>query len=124
MKLVGEATMLLFPSQCYEGCPKTIVEAFAKGTPVVASNLGSMSTLVRHGETGLHFVPGDAADLATQVKWLLSHPEALKTMRAHARAEYESTYSAQSNYEILMEAYHDAIEGHKRRHGQQAQRIG
>src|SRR5205814_7243741 len=34
-KLVGEATFLVLPSQCYENFPRVLIEAFAKGTPVI-----------------------------------------------------------------------------------------
>jgi len=62
--LVGEATFLALPSQCYENFPRVVIEAFAKGTPVIASKLGGMAEIVDDGRTGLHFKPGDAADLA------------------------------------------------------------
>src|SRR5688500_5602362 len=50
--LMGESALLIFPSTWYEGLPRTIVESFAKGTPVLASDLGSMTELVADGRTG------------------------------------------------------------------------
>ena len=57
--LMGQAKALIFPSLWYEGLPRTIIESFAKGTPVIASDLGSMSSLIEHQQTGLHFTPGN-----------------------------------------------------------------
>lgn len=47
------ARALLVPSRWYEGAPRTIIEAFAAGVPVIASDIGAMPELVRHGVSGL-----------------------------------------------------------------------
>ncbi|MCT7963298.1 glycosyltransferase [Laspinema sp. D1] len=105
LDLMKEAKMLMFPSGWYEGFPMVLVEAYAVGLPVIAGNLGSMSTLVVPGRTGLHFRPGDANDLIAQVEWAIAHPEELKTMRQKARREFESKYTADSNYQQLLKIY-------------------
>jgi glycosyltransferase involved in cell wall biosynthesis len=108
-ELMGEAAFLVFPSEWYEGQPRTIIESFAVGTPVVASNLGAMSTLVSPGRTGFHFRPGDSGDLVAQVEWALAHPDELARMRREARAEFEAKYTAQENYLRLMEIYEKVV---------------
>lgn len=105
MEMMGEATALIFPSIWYEGLPRTIVESFAKGTPVIASDLGAMAELVDHDRTGMKFRPGDPADLAQQVERLLSDPSRLASMRRAARAEYEQKYTADQAYDALMRIY-------------------
>jgi len=107
--LMKRAAFLIFPSEWYEGFPMTIAEAYATGLPVIASNLGSMASLIDDGRTGLHFRPGDPEDLADKVDWLLSHPVELANMRKEARAEYEAKYTAERNYRMLMEIYERAI---------------
>lgn len=109
------ASFLVFPSECYEGFPRVVAEAFATGLPVVSPALGSQGTLVEDGRTGLHFRPGDPEDLATKVDWLLSHPAELARMRREARAEYEAKYTAERNYQMLTDIYAQAIEHHKRK---------
>jgi glycosyltransferase involved in cell wall biosynthesis len=99
------ASMLILPSTWYEGFPMIIAEAFAVGLPVIASNLGSMASVVRHQRTGLHFQPGDAKDLAEKVRWFLAHPEFASRMRTEARREYETRYTAETNYGQMMEIY-------------------
>ena len=108
-ELMGEAAFLVFPSKWYEGQPRTIIESFAVGTPVVASNLGAMSTLVSPGRTGFHFRPGDSGDFVAQVEWALAHPDELARMRREARAEFEAKYTAQENYLRLMEIYEKVV---------------
>jgi glycosyltransferase involved in cell wall biosynthesis len=103
--LMKDAMFLVFPSKWYEGLPRTMIESFAVGTPIVAASLGSMSSLVNLYQTGLHFQPGNAADLAAQVEWALAHPAELTRMRQGARTEFESRYTAARNYDQLMEIY-------------------
>jgi glycosyltransferase involved in cell wall biosynthesis len=103
-----QAAFLVFPSLCYEGLPMVILEAFCCGLPVIASRLGAMAEIIEDGRTGLLFTPGDAADLAAKVEWLLAHPVALARMRREARAEFEAKYTAARNYEMLMEIYERA----------------
>ena len=87
----------------------TIAEAFASGLPVVAARLGSMGEIVQGGETGLHFEPGNAVDLAAKVEWAWNHPKELARMGHAARAEYEAKYQPSTNYESLMEIYRSAM---------------
>jgi glycosyltransferase involved in cell wall biosynthesis len=103
--LMGEAAFLIFPSEWYEGLPRTIIEAFAVGTPVIAPNIGAMSSLINHGRTGLHFYPGNQEDLIAQVEWTLTHPEELAKMRYEVRTEFEAKYTAANNYTRLIEIY-------------------
>jgi glycosyltransferase involved in cell wall biosynthesis len=100
------ARFLVWPSEgLYETFGLVAVEAFACGIPVIASNLGAMAEVVRDGEIGLHFESGNATDLATTVAWAWNHPAEMHAMGLAARAEYESKYTAQRNYEMLMNIY-------------------
>jgi glycosyltransferase involved in cell wall biosynthesis len=105
------AAFLVLPSECYEGLPMAVVEAFASGLPVVAAGHGGMSTLIDHGRTGLHFRPGDAGDLAAKVEWALSNRAAMARMRSEARAEFEARYTAEKHYRNLLEIYERAMSG-------------
>lgn len=112
LALVGDATMLVMPSIWYETFGRTIIEAYATGTPVIASNLGAMAELVVDGETGLLFAPGDAADLAAKVRSLASDTVRLSAMRRAARLEFKAKYTAESNYRLLMDLYSRAMANH------------
>ena len=103
--LMGEAMVLIFPSKWYETFGRVAVEAFAKGTPVIAANIGAIAELVDHGRTGLHFQPGNATDLAAKVEWVLQHQRELAQMRQEARAQFEAKYTAEENYRRVMEIY-------------------
>jgi glycosyltransferase involved in cell wall biosynthesis len=81
-QVLRELDVIVVPSLWYENSPNAILEAFVHRTPVVASNLGGMAELVRDGENGLLFAPGDANDLARQLRRLLDDPSLLPTLRA------------------------------------------
>lgn len=102
------ANFLVFPSECYEGFPRVIVEAFAKGLPVLASQLGSMAELLGDQHTGRLFRPGDAQDLAEKIEWMFTHPVQVEQMSEAARQEFEAKYTAERNYEMLMKIYQHA----------------
>jgi glycosyltransferase involved in cell wall biosynthesis len=106
---MGRAMALVLPSECFESFPRTIVESFAKGTPVIASRLGSMQEIVEHRRTGLHFTCSDPEALVEQIEWMLSHPVEWLQMRRECRAEFEKKYSAERNYSLLAGIYERAI---------------
>jgi len=103
------ARFLLFPSEWYEGFPVTIAESFACGVPVICSRLGGMQEIVQDRRTGLHFAPGDTADLAAKAEWAWSHPEETSAMGVAARAEFEAKYSADRNFQMLTKIYESVI---------------
>jgi glycosyltransferase involved in cell wall biosynthesis len=108
--LMGKAVMLVFPSLWYEGFPRTIVEAFARGTPVAASNLGSMKELVQPGRNGILFQPNDPADMAAKILPLAGDGPLLSSMRQAARADFVNHFGAEQNHDILLDIYRKAIE--------------
>src|SRR5690606_22362826 len=64
---LAECTALVFPSIWYEGLPMTLVEAFATGTPVIASDLGAMQGLIDEGQNGWRFTPDNAVVLRQKI---------------------------------------------------------
>jgi glycosyltransferase involved in cell wall biosynthesis len=106
---MGEAQFLVFPSQWYETFGRVAVEAFAKGTPVIAANIGAIAELVTDHHTGFHFQPGDPQDLARVVDAVLQQPATLAAMRHTVRQEYETKYTAPQNYARLMDIYRQVL---------------
>ncbi len=79
--LLAAADVLVVPSIWYENSPLTIHEAFLAGVPVVASGHGGMKELVRHGLSGLNFLPGDATSLRQALTRLIEDPALLPRLR-------------------------------------------
>ena len=105
LSAMKSASLLITPSLWYEGFPMTVVEAFACGIPVICSRLGGLREIVEDGSTGLHFNPGDAEDLAGKLDLLWTQPSQLAAMGRAAREEYKRNYTAERNYELMMQIY-------------------
>jgi glycosyltransferase involved in cell wall biosynthesis len=118
-ELVGEAAFLVLPSQCYETFARVVIEAFAKGTPVIVSQLGAMAELVDNGRTGLHFQPGNPEDLVGKVRSVLANPAKLERMRQAARRTFDDNFTADANHRVLMAIYERALSA---RSGRQSRR--
>lgn len=103
--LMGNAIFVIFPSKWYETFGRVAVESFAKGTPVIASDIGAISELIDHQQTGLYFKPGDSEDLVEKVQWLLSQPDLITRMRKACRLEFEKKYTEAENYQRMLEIY-------------------
>lgn len=103
------ALALVVPSICFETFGLVVIEAFACGTPVIASRIGALADIVRDGVTGLLFEPSNAQDLADKLAWALAHPQQMAAMGHTARTQYEAEFSAAVNYRRLMEIYEAAL---------------
>ena len=68
---IGRARALLIPSILYEGAPRTVVEAYASGVPVLASRIGALPEAVEDGSSGLLVNPGDRSAWAQASRRLL-----------------------------------------------------
>jgi glycosyltransferase involved in cell wall biosynthesis len=76
-----EATVLIMPSLCEENSPMVVVEAQAYGLPVIASNVGGVSEMVKDGQTGVLVRAGSVDDLALAMRRAIEHPEIFSAMR-------------------------------------------
>ena len=112
--LMANATLLIIPSVWPETFGMVALEAYACGLPVLASDIGALSSLVQDGVTGRHFRPGDAAHLAQVMKEMLSDPARLAAMRQAARQSYLTHYTAEINAGQQLEIYRQAL---THRHG-------
>ena len=108
IELMRGAEFLVFPSECYENMPRTIIEAFAVGTPVLASKIGAGLSMVEPDKTGFHFKAGDAGDLRRVAEWCSKNLDAVRALRPRARSEYELKYSGPANAQALLEIYRHA----------------
>ncbi len=106
-ELIKNSSALIFPSILYENMPLTIIEAFVCGKPVIGSNLGATAEMIEDGKTGLLFEPGNAEALVEKIVWAIEHEDEMKQMGFNARKEYEEKYTAEKNYEMLMEIYNN-----------------
>jgi glycosyltransferase involved in cell wall biosynthesis len=103
--LLRSALLSVVPSLWFENLPNVILESYASGTPVIASNVGSLSETVADDRTGYLFSPGDPADLAEKMKYSLSDGNRLRSMAVNARNEALQKYSPENHLTSLLDLF-------------------
>ena len=109
------ARLVVLPSECFEGFPMVVQEAFAFGTPAAVSNIGPLPSIVRHGENGVVFAPGEPRSLLAAVRAAWEKAGELERLAAGARRSFEALYTEEANYRMLMAIYAQAVEVSRRR---------
>jgi len=105
-KLIAGCSFSLFPSHAYETLGKSILESYAWGRPVIASDLGSRRELVQHGVTGLLYPDGDREQLAHSIGFLFDRPDLIEKMGAAARSRVKANHDPDHHMEKLLELYY------------------
>ena len=104
-----KAKLLILPSLHIEGFPCVIVEAFACGIPVIASNHGPLSELVHHNINGLLFIVGNAKDLRKKMIYAINNERKMNELGLNARNTYLNEYHHKKNYDNLMNIYKSVL---------------
>lgn len=98
--LMADGDVILMCSRS-EAFGLVTVEAMKLGKPVIGARSGATPELIQDGVTGLLYEPGDPADLAAKIRFLLENPAVAKSMGETARRSADARFS--------MEAYVDAV---------------
>ena len=93
-------TDLFMLASNYEGLPMVIIEAMSLGKPIVASDVGGISEIVRNGING-YVVDNSAEAFATRIRAILEDSEKYE---AFARASRE-IYNAELTVEKMVSSY-------------------
>jgi len=91
----------------------TILEAFREGTLVLASNIGSIKSIIKDRFNGILFEYGNKIDLIDKVKWILNHPKECDQIALNANKEFNNKYSSEINYKQLINIYEEAIKNNE-----------
>jgi glycosyltransferase involved in cell wall biosynthesis len=107
---LAAARFLVLPSEWYEaGVPIAAVQAFAAGTPVIASDVGNFSDVIRPGVNGFLFRCGDHESLAATVREAWDQSAAWPELHRGARQTYEDHHSQERSRETLLAVYDGAM---------------
>lgn len=108
LRAIAGAQALIVPSIWYETFGLVAAEAMALGTPVIASRIGALATLVTDDVDGLHVTPGDAADLARVAGAAFAAPETLERLGRAGRQTWHATMRPETNLTQLLAIYDEA----------------
>lgn len=108
LRAMASAKALMVPSEWFEAFGLVAAEAMALSTPVIASRIGALATLVRDGIDGLHFEPRNAADLGQVATQAFADPALLARLGANARETWQAQMSPARNLELLVSIYRTA----------------
>ena len=103
------AACVVVPSVSYENLPLSILEAFARGKPVVGARSGGIPELVKDGETGFTFETSDAKGLARAIRSTLADEDLRRRMGKQARSLIAGEFSADYHYSRIMQIYEDLV---------------
>ena len=108
-QLIAESCFTIFPSHAYETLGKSILESYAQGRPVIATDLGSRRELISEGETGVLYRVGDTAQLAHAISFLHARPPLARAMGEAGLEKVRQHHSPQLHYEALLEIYKKVV---------------
>lgn len=107
--VIAGAAAVVVPSEWFENCPMSVLEAMAHGKPVVGSRMGGIPELVAEGKTGLLFKPGDVAELQEKLATLMALPALRQLMGKQARVRAAQEFSLEKHNAGLMEIYRSVV---------------
>jgi glycosyltransferase involved in cell wall biosynthesis len=105
-----KSMFIVLPSEWYENNPRSILEGFAYGKPVIGSRIGGIPEIVKDTITGLTFEPGNAEDLRIKIEYLINNKNKIVEMGMNARLFVEQEFNAEKHYERLIEIYHQVMD--------------
>lgn len=94
-----------------EGLSQAILEAMAAGVPVISAEVGGTPEVVRHGENGLLFPPGDDRALADRVARLLDDAELRARLTEAGRETVSGPFHMDAFVRRTEDVYRQVIEG-------------
>lgn len=103
--LFRTSKIIVVPSKCYEGFPNVITRAMKHSKPVIASDLGSMASIIDHKENGL-LVPPARADILTEaINELYNDDASCVAYGKAAQKKADTSYTEANVYESLYNVY-------------------
>ena len=104
-ELYKGALFSVLPALWFENLPNSLLESFACGKPVVASNIGSLARTISDGVDGLLFRPGDVEDLADKIRVLIMDRELRGKLSRNCRETAVKQFSPQAHMKKLMSLF-------------------
>lgn len=102
IKFISEAYCLVVPSRI-DNFPTVILEAFASGTPVIASNVGGIPDMIENNREGLLVEPGSIDELASSIQKIVEDVPLRESMATQARNTFSEKFSMEKHVSNVIE---------------------
>ena len=106
-ELIRNCRACVLPSEWYENCPMSLLEAYSYGKPVIGSNIGGIPELIDEGVTGTLFSSGDVDHLIEGISGIMGNRNRNRTieMGRNARNLVEQKFNRDVHYQKLAKVY-------------------
>lgn len=113
IKNISRCKFVVIPSTCNENCPYSIIESFAVGKTVLATNIGGIPELVVDNQTGFLFENNNIVELAEKIDDLFVNDEKTNFINKNVKNIAKNKYSKEAYYNNIMKIYNDLIKENK-----------
>lgn len=108
-RIMAALDVLVLASTAGEGTPQVIPQSFAMKTPVVATKVASVPTLLNHGERGILVESKNAQSLADGIIEVLQDPEKGKRLAEKAYGFCRQELTIEKMMDQTIAVYHDVL---------------
>lgn len=114
-RVIASSCFTITPSIWYENYPNSILESFAYGKPIIASDIGGIPELVRNNETGFLFIPNNVNDCIKKILTLWNNSKLVRQMGQNALKFAQEKFNAEDHYKKIIGIYNNLIEKYKQK---------
>ncbi|BCG08995.1 glycosyltransferase family 4 protein [Buttiauxella agrestis] len=107
--LIKHARAVIVPSECYENCSMSVLEAMSFARPVIGARIGGIPEQIRDGVDGVLFEPGNVEELASVLDDFAQSPEKAHLMGRNARERLCEKYALRKHMDTLLNLYQELL---------------
>lgn len=107
--LIKHARAVIVPSECYENCSMSVLEAMSFARPVIGARIGGIPEQIRDGVDGVLFEPGNVEELASVLDDFAQSPEKAYLMGRNARERLCEKYALRKHMDTLLNLYQELL---------------
>lgn len=108
--ILAESRILVAPSVIEESFGRVVIEAFASGVPVIASNIGGFAEIIENGKDGILVDPANSEQIANNILKILKDSSYAQELVSQARKKVETLYTMENSLLKTKSVYSKTLE--------------
>lgn len=108
-QLIDGSICTIVPSEWNETFGLTVVESFARGKPVIVSNMGGLPEIVIDGIDGFIFQAGNVEELSEKLNWFAMNLKKAEDMGMMGYKKAREKFTSERHYEEIMKIYRKVL---------------